>query len=290
MPARLIINADDFGLSPGVNRAIGELAEAGAISSATLMAGGESFDNAVETAKALPALGVGCHLVFVEGRPLSPARQVASLLRDDGFGFRKSLFEFAQAALLGRIRADEIELETIAQISRLQAAGLTVTHVDTHKHTHAFPAVALGVLRGAARCNVQRYRFPFEPRWSRHTSKGVSTLGRTIQMLAMQRMQGGFQNTARGEGVTTAGTLGILATGSMTYNLLEELCGGIAKLEGDSVLELCVHPGYVDDMLQRTGTRLLDSREAELLALMRLGAEPTHGALVHYGQLRREQS
>src|ERR1700729_307855 len=69
---RLILNADDFGLTAGINRAIGELHAAGALTSATLMANGPAFDDAVRVASAHPTLGVGCHVVLTDGAPVSP--------------------------------------------------------------------------------------------------------------------------------------------------------------------------------------------------------------------------
>ncbi|HEY0163191.1 MAG TPA: ChbG/HpnK family deacetylase, partial [Edaphobacter sp.] len=69
MPARLIINADDFGLTPGINRSILELHRAGVLTSATLMATGPAFDEAVAIASSTPTLGVGCHVVLTDGVP-----------------------------------------------------------------------------------------------------------------------------------------------------------------------------------------------------------------------------
>ena len=171
--------------------------------------------------------GWGVTWSFVDGMPLSPADRIRSLLTREGGSFRTSLYDFAQAALLGRVSADEVEVETIAQITRLQAAGLNVTHVDTHKHTHAFPVVARGVLRGAARCGVHQYRFPFEPRWSRRASRNASSAGRRLQLWGLQQMQPFFVEVARGvpEGFTSAGTLGIVATGSLTRDLIRRPVG-----------------------------------------------------------------
>src|ERR1700676_991583 len=97
MPPRLILNADDFGLTHGINRAIGELHSAGVLTSATLMANGPAFDNAVEAAHSHPALGVGCHIVLTDGAPVSPPNSIRSLLGSDGKNFRTSLIDFVQA-------------------------------------------------------------------------------------------------------------------------------------------------------------------------------------------------
>jgi predicted glycoside hydrolase/deacetylase ChbG (UPF0249 family) len=83
MPTRLILNADDFGLTRGVNRAIAELHAAGALTSATLMASGAAFDGAIAVAHAHPTLGVGCHIVLTDGTPISPPESIPSLLGPD---------------------------------------------------------------------------------------------------------------------------------------------------------------------------------------------------------------
>src|SRR5580698_8573157 len=166
MPPRLIINADDFGLTPGINRAIVELHRAGVVTSATLMATGPAFDDAVALALANPTLGVGCHLVLIDGMPLCHAESIPTLLGGDGKTFRRSNVDFAQAALRGTIDADDIARETLAQIQRLQRAGIDVTHIDSHKHSHLLPAVASTVFHIANRCGVPSMRNPFEPRWS----------------------------------------------------------------------------------------------------------------------------
>src|ERR1700761_9770136 len=103
MPARLIINADDFGLTQGINRAIAELHQANALTSATLMATGAAFDDAVAFAHANPPLGVGCHVTLTDGAPVSPPQSIPTLVGPDGINFRPSLGAFVQAGLRGSI-------------------------------------------------------------------------------------------------------------------------------------------------------------------------------------------
>jgi predicted glycoside hydrolase/deacetylase ChbG (UPF0249 family) len=111
MPARLILNADDFGLTPGINRAIGELNSAGVLTSATLMASGSAFDDAVAVANTHPSLGVGCHIVLTDGVPVSPPASIPTLIGPDGKSFRPSLTQFLRALFLGRIAADDVARE-----------------------------------------------------------------------------------------------------------------------------------------------------------------------------------
>src|ERR1700744_6112728 len=99
MLPRLIINADDFGLTRGVNRAIAELHDAGVITSATLMANGAAFDDAVATARARPTLAIGCHIVLVDGTPVSDPATIPTLLGPDRRTFHNSLAKFALGVL-----------------------------------------------------------------------------------------------------------------------------------------------------------------------------------------------
>src|SRR5580692_1361508 len=109
MAPRLIINADDFGLTPGVNRAIAELHQAKVLTSTTLMATGAAFDDAVAIAHANPTLGVGCHVTLTDGVPASDPKSIPTLLGSDGKTFRSSLVDFLQALLRGRISEGDIQ-------------------------------------------------------------------------------------------------------------------------------------------------------------------------------------
>src|SRR5271154_5842107 len=99
MAPRLIINADDFGLTPGINRAVAELHQAHVLTSATLMATGPAFDDAVAIARANPTLGVGCHIVLTDGVPVLPPKDIPTLIGPDRKTFRPSLISFLKALL-----------------------------------------------------------------------------------------------------------------------------------------------------------------------------------------------
>ncbi|HTV81105.1 MAG TPA: ChbG/HpnK family deacetylase [Acidobacteriaceae bacterium] len=262
----LLINADDFGLTPGVNRSVVELHRAGVLSSATLMATGAFFDDAVALASATPTLEVGCHVLLVDGDPALPAAQIPSLC-PDGQSFRPSLGRFAADLQLGRIRPEEIETEAAAQIRRLQQTGLRVSHVDTHKHTHLFPRVLRPLLQAARACGVPAIRNPFEPPWARRITSTASVL-RRVEVAVLSFPQPAFLRLLRQAGLaTTAGTLGVLATGTA------DVPGALNKLltalpAGTQTWELVCHPGYPDKHLDRVRTRLRASRGQEHAALL----------------------
>jgi predicted glycoside hydrolase/deacetylase ChbG (UPF0249 family) len=287
MPARLILNADDFGLTPAINRAIGELHSAGALTSATLMANGPAFDSAVALARAHPTLGVGCHIVLIDGVPASPPATIPTLLGPDHKSFRPSLIDFLRALLLGRIRSEEITREALAQIEKLQRAGLKITHLDTHKHTHLFSAVARPLLEVAEQTSIPAVRNPFEPSWSLALNHGSRT--RRLAVKLMGRMRPRFEAALQlhqGRIRTTDGTVAISATGELNAATLAQV---LAALPPTGTYELCCHPGYNDRDLDRIATRLRAHRDTERQALLteipRILAQPNAPTLVHYGAL-----
>jgi predicted glycoside hydrolase/deacetylase ChbG (UPF0249 family) len=284
---RLIINADDFGLAPGVNRAIVELQEAGALSSTTLMATAPYFSPAVYMAFAQPRLAIGCHVVLVDGSPCLRKEEVPSLLDPrDGSGFRSTVGRFAADLLRGRIREQEIEAEAVAQIRRIQSSGLTVSHIDSHKHLHAFPKVLAPLLRAARQCGVLCVRNPFEPWWSLRATRAASAW-RRAQVRAMGSQRRSFLRLTAKHGMITAdGSMGLLATGILDDAVLRSLIQAMPQ----GTWELVCHPGYKDAALDQARTRLRESRETErgaLLEVIPVALKDDSGlALIDYHQLR----
>lgn len=267
---RLIVNADDFGLTSGINRAVIDLHNTGALDSATLMASSPRFDEAVALAKQHGSLGVGCHVVLVDGVPVADPSSVSSLLNPTGNpsqpGFRPALGAFVGDLFLGRIARADIERETIAQILRLQHAGVPVTHVDTHKHTHMFPAVLDAVTRAAAACGIHAIRNPFEPAWSVRATPNPAPL-RMLQVRFLSGFRGHFLRLMQErEFATTDGCLGVLATGSLDEAALRAILNRVPE----GTWELVCHPAYMDDELRTACTRLQESRPVELSALRSL--------------------
>ncbi len=266
---RLIINADDFGLTAGVNRAIVEAHEGGIVTSATLMANGQAFDEAVSLAQSRPRLGVGCHIVLVDGAPLVRETATDSLLdpRSRTAGaprFREGISKFAALALLGRLAPDEIEAEAAAQIGKLQSSGIAVTHLDSHKHTHMFPQVFRPLLRAAQACGVRAIRNPFERLRGSQLVARPGLWRRWIEVGILGSLARQFREAVRQARVTTPdGTFAIVVTGALDERLLRRMLEHLP----DGTWELVCHPGYNDCDLQNIHTRLRESREQELRIL-----------------------
>ena len=288
MAPRLIINADDFGLTSGVNRSIAELHQSNALTSATLMATGSTFEDAVTITRSHPTLGIGCHIVLTDGTPVSPPHTIPTLIGADGKTFRPSLFDFIQALLRGIIRPEDIEREALAQIQKLQRAGIQVTHIDTHKHTHLFPAVSRPLLTVLERTGISAIRNPFEPAFAQHLAH--AGLKRRLQLAFLTRLRPAFVqlNQLRAVNVlTTDGTVGVSATGNLASATLSQI---LSALPPSGTFELVCHPGYNDADLDRIPTRLRSHREIEMQALLTaipaMLTQPNAPSLIHYGNLR----
>ena len=260
---RLIVNADDFGLTSGVNRAILELHLAGAVKSTSLMARAAAVDEAIDIARSTPTLGIGCHVVLVDGEPVLPPHQIPTLIDSRTGRFRESLSTFLLHLFAGRIRATEIEAEVAAQITLLQRGGLRLTHVDTHKHMHIFPAVLRPVLRAARACGIRAIRNPFEPAWAIRATHGAA-LARVAQVSVLRSLEPVSRRIIAQEGfVSTDGTIAVAGTGILDAATLRSL---LQKLPAGT-WELVTHPGYNDASLTKVHTRLRASRDIERQSL-----------------------
>ncbi|MES2220567.1 MAG: ChbG/HpnK family deacetylase [Acidobacteriota bacterium] len=268
---RLIVNADDFGLTDGINRAVRDLHFLGALTSTTLMAASPRFSQAVEISQQQKLLGVGCHIVLLDGTPVADPTTIPTLLdassqTGDEPHFRATLEEFVRDLYLGRIDSSHIEREAMAQIQKLQHAGVAVTHVDTHKHTHIFPRVLTAVMRAAQACNVRTVRNPFEPAWSIAATPGAGFV-RTWEVTLLRTLRHSFWKRVRQQAfATTDGCLGVAATGTLNFATLRALAHALPE----GTFELVCHPAHMDEELAATRTRLQHSRQVELGALQTL--------------------
>jgi len=262
---RLIINADDFGLTSGVNSGILEAHTHGIVTSATLMASGTAYPGAVQASRSAPGLGIGCHIVLVDGAPVLAPSDIPTLASSKRSGMlRNSFGGMALAALRGNLSATEIEAEATAQIRKLQSCGITVTHVDTHKHIHMLPQVLRPLLRAAAACGVRAIRNPFEPIRLNHVAGRPALWKRGSQVAVLRGLARGFRQAVKEAGLATPdGTLGVMGTGSWGERLFRYIIQNLAE----GTWELVCHPGYVDPELSLIQTRLRESREQELAIL-----------------------
>jgi chitin disaccharide deacetylase len=276
---RLIVNADDFGLTSGVNRAIAEAHQRGIVTSTTLMANGSAFTDAVTSARTMPRLSVGCHVGLVDGSPILPADRVRGLVDENG-RFPAGFGSIAKSALRKKLDPVEIEAEVTAQIRKIQQAGLTVSHVDSHKHVHMLPLIGGAIIRAAQSCGVRAIRNPFVPIAAIafiHVARRPKLWTRYTETRLLRRFHSEFRElVVKAEMFTTDGSFGVISTGTLDPSIFDAIAASIPE----GTWEFVCHPGYVDAELGKVRTRLRESREQELSILT---SEQARTALAKHG-------
>jgi chitin disaccharide deacetylase len=235
---QLIVNADDLGLTPGVNRGVLRAFQDGIVTSASLLVTGSAFEDAIALARQNPKLDVGLHLALVEERAVLGRDVLPTLV--DGMGrFPRTSGEFFRRALLGRIRWDEVEREVAAQIALFQETGLRLSHVNSHQHLHMFPPVFQIVRHLTHSMENVWIRNPAGPwRKSPNTPLGrwVQRLGLNLTCLSARGLH------ARPLPQMPDGMYGFEVSGSLTRSSLEQILRKIP----DGLYELICHPGEGD--------------------------------------------
>jgi hopanoid biosynthesis associated protein HpnK len=266
---KLIVNADDFGLTEGVNRAIVDGHRKGIITSTTLMANGAAFVSAVASASTVPDLGIGVHLTLTQGRPVCPASRVPTIVNSEGF-FYPSPGVLARRILSRKIRPEEIQNELRSQIEKIASVGIRITHLDSHKHIHLLPPIFELVINLAREYRIDCVRCPIEPAssalgplqsgragWPRMAKQYL--LARALSALAACQVK----KVAHAGLYRPGYFFGLSQTGFLNNAILEQMLRAVP----DGTSEIMCHPGYVDADLRNTRTRLREQRQTELEAL-----------------------
>lgn len=264
---RLIVNADDFGLTQGVNRGIIEGHRNGIVTSTSLMTNMPAFNQAVAMARENPRLAVGVHLTLINGRPIARPSDVSSLLDGQGFFFDNP-FALLRRLIGGRVKHREIEIEVRAQIEKALGELGSISHLDGHKHLHIYPGILRPVLSVAKDYGIECIRYPVE------RTMGFGAIWRSSRSLQIVKQYG----TSRAIAIlcllekrkldyngfsTPDHCVGITHTGFLNKGTLREIIRSLPQ----GTTELICHPGYVSDELVKTPTRLRYEREHELDAI-----------------------
>ncbi len=159
MAKLLVVNADDFGLSSGINAGIVEGYEKGVLTSASIMVNAPAFDEAVELAHAHQGLGIGVHLNVLRGKAVLPPTEIPSLVDANG-RFLRNPISLCCGVLAKRVDLDQLSSEFSAQIERAFEAGLRLTHVNSEKHVHMYPPIFARVVKLAERYGIRAVRNP----------------------------------------------------------------------------------------------------------------------------------
>lgn len=234
---QIIINADDFGLHPEINQGILESHLGGVLTSATLLAPGDFFDQAVEYAAAMPKLSIGVHLALVGGlKPILPKNQIPTLLTSQGL-FRKDHRSFIRDWALGRIRSEEIHREWAAQIQKIISAGIQPSHLDSHQHLHVLPGMTGIISKLTETFNIPAVRIPKEPYSFR--GHGITSFGRMLARDGLTLLARRAQKEWSSHLFSPDFFFGMLFGGNMTLDSWKYLIPQIPS----GISEIMVHPG-----------------------------------------------
>jgi len=240
---QLIVNADDLGLTPAVNRGVVRAFQDGIVTSASLLVTGSAFEDAVALAQQNPKLDVGLHLALVEERAVLGPDVLPTLVDETG-RFPRTSAEFIQRALLGGISWHEVEQEIAAQIAVFEKTGLRLSHLDSHQHLHMFPPVFQIVRRLASWMDNVWIRNSAGP-WRKppHVRMGrwIRQIGLNLTCLSARALHGSSLPEM------PDGMYGFDVGGRLTPSALEQILRRIP----DGLYELICHPGE-DDADTRT--------------------------------------
>lgn len=233
----LIINADDFGLHSGINQAIINAHQKGIVTSTTLIASGPAFDEAIQMALHTPNLSVGVHLTLVGGLPSASTPDLIPSLLTSKAVFRENHVAFIRDWLQGKINPDEIFIEWSAQIEKIQAKGIAISHFDSHQHLHVLPGLSELVLKLAKKYSVSAIRLPKEPIsfFATGPLAPMRILARDGLTLCAQKASSKWHPTL----FSPDHFFGMLAGGQMTLERWKKLIPLLPK----GVSEVMVHPG-----------------------------------------------
>jgi hopanoid biosynthesis associated protein HpnK len=159
---RVILNADDLGLSPEVNAGIERAHRDGVLTAASLMVGEPAVPEAVELARRNPRLAIGLHLTLTDGTPTLPPERIPILVQPNG-RFRDDMAGLGLTLATSRAARAQLRVEIAAQFAAFRTTGLSCDHLNAHKHYHLHPVIAAIAFAEAARHGIRALRIPWEP-------------------------------------------------------------------------------------------------------------------------------
>ena len=254
MQRSLIVNADEFGLTEGINEGIVEVHSHGIVTSTTMVANLWAFDHAVALSRKYPSLAVGVHLNLTHGAPILLPERVHTLVDHNGYFFRRR--PFLQRLLLGQISMIQVYEEFRAQIDKVIAAGISPSHIDSHESVYMYPDLFFKVVSPIARI----YRLPIrlqQERMDRHTFANRRVYRRYLNSEAfwknhvMWALARRYRRRLRALGIGTSDHF--LSTFNCIRRNPRDLYGGLRRALQElepGTTELMVHPGFSDARLE----------------------------------------
>lgn len=238
----LIVNADDFGRHELINLSVERAYNSGCLKSATLMAGGIAFDDAVKVAKKIRGLGVGIHFTLANGNPVLPPDEIPTLVTAEGI-FHADYMTFLKKYLSGKISLAEIRSELAAQLNKVRRADLTLTHFDSHQHLHHVPGITEIVLELATAENI----FAMRVADTKLFDGALKNFGQFVGRLGLGSLAKFAGYMAHKKNVVSPEHFaGIVAGESVNENFMLNLIDNLRE----GTTEVMLHPGTDNKTLQ----------------------------------------
>lgn len=270
---RLVVTADDFGAHEAVNAAVIEAHRDGVLTAASLMVAAPAAAEAVEAARTLPQLGVGLHLVLVEGAPVLPREQVDRLVGPDG-NFLPDMITIALRIAFDPTARRQMQAEVEAQFDAFAATGLPLDHVNAHKHFHLHPMIGEAVIAACRKRSVRAVRLPSEPAGPLRKVEPDGGAGAGLES-AISRM---FRGRYRRIGVVTPDQVfGLAWSGAMTESRLAGLIDNLPP----GLTEIYLHPARGPYPGSAPGYRYQEELQALTAAQVRSAAEGVQRGAFH---------
>lgn len=255
----IIINADDFGRHVEINRAVEEGLVHGCLRSATVMPGGAAFAGAIDIARRHEELGLGVHFTLVDGHPILPTEEIPSLVGAEG-DFLPDHTALLKRYLKGGVNLEEVRRELAAQLQKVEATGIPISHVDSHQHMHTLPGIIDIVLDLAARAGIRAVRTPRTPLFA----GAFGGLGQLVGRLGLSALARLAACKAHRRGLLTPDHFaGIVAGEAVSEGELLHLIAHLPQ----GTTEVMMHPGTANAVLQEDSGWQHDF-EAELAAIL----------------------
>jgi len=232
---KLIVHADDFGISEDVNEGILKAHRNGVLTSTSIMANGRAFKDAIRKAKSNPSLDVGIHLTLVEEQPLSSVDVIPGLVSPEG-NFHPNAADFTRRYLMGYVPVYQIRSELEKQIRRVLDTGIRISHLDSHQHLHMLPSILTTIIVLARKYKIPAIRIPSE-RLRFYMLKDLVRIPRLIQMGILNLFCLGKRRRVPN---CTQNFVGFYYGGDLSTNNFYKL---IDSLPSNGTCELMCHPG-----------------------------------------------
>lgn len=252
---QIIINADDFGFSSGINKGIIKSYKKGLTTSTSIVCNTKNFDGDIKELKKLEELGKGVHLNLTVGKPISNERDIPTLTNKKGL-FEKNVYNFIFKLTILRIKREHIERELEAQIKKAVYKLDDIDHIDSHQHVHILPQIYPLVLKLAKKYKIPFVRIPKQNFWINPTNRLIEK----ISLSSLSLLNNIYNNEYKNKIKNFYG----LYYGGLNTSLLNDVINHFKDGNG----EIVCHPAYPDPFIDNNWNSLKKDRLNDLNTLI----------------------